>query len=483
VALGFSPLFAAPIALADPTPDQAVAELSAWRTQLGEAPVSSTTVPAWNMGCQRHNNYEHLHNLIGHLENAGDPGYTSSGATAGPDSVLSEQGSAAPPSDASLLPQRVWDSAIFHRAALLEPRLSRIGFNSTTFLNGGTYTSWICAWVQNAASDTSPFVPPHAIDNGRTTPGLTLYPSPANGAVEVPTTFPAGTESPDPAKEKGVNGATLGWLMNVEINGPWAQSGGGGIVFAHGVKAILEPDGTSNSVPVVVSQCGPSGCGNGDPGGTTDGPYLGGGFGIFPLQPLSPNTTYRVALTAGAVTDLQAANTYPVPAGYSWCFSTGPTYTPSADCAAPATGAGPAHHEGAPTLSGTSLSIAHRRPKLTLSLNAGNNAPAIKTVAISLPRGLSFATKAKALRKGVTLDGSGAGRLLFTAKRGRGGLTLSVNRPARNLQLTIDGPAIQLSSALARKVKRHAVRALKLVVKVTDAAGIATTFRPTFTYH
>jgi hypothetical protein len=320
-----------PDAQANPTPDQTVAALNTWRTELGEGTVSTTTVPSWNTGCNHHNNYENLNgNEITHAENAGNPGYTSDGAEAGSDSLLSTlvSGLGQTP-DSSLLPGPTWDAAVFQRAALLEPRLSRIGFNSSAFASVSSYQSFNCLWLLNQNAN-----PPQAIDNGQTTPALALYPSPGNGAYHVPTTFPAGTESPDPATETGVPvGAALGWLMNVELNGPWTSDGYGYLVYAHGVTATLAPDGTTNFVPLVVSQCGPSGCGGS--GGSAEGLYFKGGFGIFPTQPLAPDTVYRVVLTGGTVTDSAAHVDYPIPQGYSWCFSTGATYNPSADCAPP----------------------------------------------------------------------------------------------------------------------------------------------------
>jgi hypothetical protein len=336
-----------PVALANPTPGSAVEELNVWRGELGEGLVSTTTVGAWNTGCNHHNYYEHQNgNVLTHEDLSGNPGHTSDGAEAAADSVLGLAVSAPDPTpDASLLPGPTWDGAVFHRAALLDPRLAQVGFDSSTFLEGGVYRTFNCLWLQNQNSN-----PPQALDNSRTTPGLTLYPSPGNGAYGVPTVYPGG-ESPDPTKETGVPaGSTLGWLMNVEINGPWASAAYGYNAFAHGVTATLAPDGTSNLVPLVVSECGPSGCGGG--GGTSEGVYLKGGFGLFPTQPLAANTTYRVSITGGTVTDAVGHIDYPL-AGYSWCFSTGASYTPSADCAAPSTAA----EEPANPNASTSISI------------------------------------------------------------------------------------------------------------------------------
>ena len=88
----------------------AIAELNSWRAQLGESPVSTTSVPAWNLGCQHHNNYMQLHNTLTHFETDTNPanGYTADGAIAGPDSVLAQEiQSPTPTPDSALLPAPV----------------------------------------------------------------------------------------------------------------------------------------------------------------------------------------------------------------------------------------------------------------------------------------------------------------------------------------------------------------------------------------
>jgi hypothetical protein len=340
-------LLGAPAALAtsvgnEPSPAQAITELNAWRAQLGETAVSTTDVPQWDAGCAHHDTYMQDNGGLVHPESPTAPGYTPDGAIAGPDSVLAEAVSGPNPTpEPALLPAADWDGAVFHRVAVLEPRLSQIGFATETFgPSAGAYTSWSCLWDQNI--ENPPYAGVSAIDNSATKPAdLTLYPSPANGATDVPTAFPGG-ESPDPTTETGVNGATLGWLINVEINGPWADGGDGGIVWSHGVTATLEPDGTSSQVPIVVSQCGSTHCASSAGAclapSTALGCYFGGGFGIFPLQPLRPDTMYRVT-AAGSIGDTNVDPAFDKAFSTSWCFSTGPTYTPSADCA-PAGGNG-----------------------------------------------------------------------------------------------------------------------------------------------
>jgi hypothetical protein len=304
------------VAHADPTPQAALTDLNTWRTSLGEAPAT-TLVSAWNTGCQHHNTYEYDNGkTLSHPETPGNPGYTSDGAEAGPDSVLAEEVSsptAVPDSD--LLPRAAWEAAVFHRDALLQPRLRDIGFSSSTFDSSGDFYSFVCLWDQTAMG-----VSPNAMDNSAAarTPALTLYPSPGNGAANVPVAFPGG-ESPDPAQETGVpSGAHLGWLISVAINGPWADAYYGNFVYARSVTATLVPDAGGPAVPIVISQHG-----------TSEGDYLDGGFGIFPTQPLHANTTYRVTVS-GKVTDGIANVDYPF-SNRTWCFSTG-TYVTSASC-------------------------------------------------------------------------------------------------------------------------------------------------------
>jgi hypothetical protein len=390
-----------PAAWANPTPATAVEELNTWRVELGESPVSTTTVGAWNTGCSHHDNYEHVNeDLLTQVEMAGHGGYTSDGAEAGKNSALGLAVAAPGPTpDAALLPGPTWDGAVFHRAALLDPRLAQIGYDSTTFAEGGVFRTFSCLWEQNQNAN-----PPQALDNTRTTPGLTLYPSPGNGAYGVPTTYPGG-ESPDPTQETGVPaGSTLGWLLNVNINGPWANGGSGYVVYAHGVSATLAPDGTSNFVPLAVSECGPSGCGGG--GGTFEGSYLRGGFGLFPTQPLAADTTYRVALTAGTVTDSAGHAEYPL-AGYSWCFSTGASYTVSADCAAPSTAAEePANPNASPAISITpppvitppSTTVGPATPGTSAPTQSTPPAPSGATVRCTVPN-LKGATLSLARKK------------------------------------------------------------------------------------
>jgi hypothetical protein len=130
---------------------------------------------------------------------------------------------------------------------------------------------------------------------------------------------------------------------------------------------------------------------------------------------------------------------------------------------------------GPPTASKESLTgVGKSKPKLSFTVNAGANAPALKKVAISLPKGLKFATKAKKLAKGIAVTGPGGKHVKFTLKVSHGTLTISLKAATTSLKITIKGPAITVSSALAKKVKHKKVKTLSVTVKATNASNATT---------
>jgi hypothetical protein len=142
----------------------------------------------------------------------------------------------------------------------------------------------------------------------------------------------------------------------------------------------------------------------------------------------------------------------------TWGSSTTATPTP------------PAPPNGKATSSHTSLSgIGKRKAKLGFTLTVGRNAPAIKAIAIGLPKGLGFSSSKKNLAKGINVKGSGAKKLKFTAKVSRGKLTITLKTAASNAGVTISNPEIGVSKALAGNVKRHKVKALHVTVAATDS--------------
>lgn len=134
---------------------------------------------------------------------------------------------------------------------------------------------------------------------------------------------------------------------------------------------------------------------------------------------------------------------------------------------------------GKPSESRGSLSgVAKRKARLAFTIKAGANAPAIKTISVSLPRGLGFTHKTKKLRKGITVRGANFRRLKFTIKLRRGTLQIKLRSAAKTVHVTIAGSAITVSKKLARAVKHKKTKKLRVVLKVTDASNATTTLRP-----
>lgn len=247
-----------------PTPDEALADWNAWRAEAGELPVTEMK-PEWNHGCELHNAYMAGTGVMTHYEESSSPFYTPEGADAGASSDLA--GAPGTP--------RIFEAAVFHRAALLNPRLNISGFDAS---QGHT-----CVRVLGGE------------DPERRTPSLTAYPWPPNGAPHVETTFRA-MESPDP-RQYDPNGGQLGYLLSVNLNGPWRYPGNLTIYAAS--KTLTATDGSTDEL--VFKDMG----------------Y--GAFGLFPADPLHTNIGYQVHVI-GQADDRSNKTSYPF--DISWQFRT-----------------------------------------------------------------------------------------------------------------------------------------------------------------
>jgi subtilase family serine protease len=132
------------------------------------------------------------------------------------------------------------------------------------------------------------------------------------------------------------------------------------------------------------------------------------------------------------------------------------------------------------------LSTAHRlsglgkgRPKLTVSVAAGAFAPALKSVTIRLPGGLSFAKKAKSVTKGITVK-SASKKVAFSAKVNGGALIITFKVAVTSASVRLVGPTITISKSEATKIRKHKVPKLKISLKATDASNRTTGFSVTF---
>jgi subtilase family serine protease len=134
---------------------------------------------------------------------------------------------------------------------------------------------------------------------------------------------------------------------------------------------------------------------------------------------------------------------------------------------------------GRPTAKSVTITgLGKGRPKLSFTLTAGSNAPALKGVTVTLPKGLSFATKVKTLDKGITLK-SGAKKLKFTAKVARGALAVAFKSATRSASLTLVKPAVTISKSEAASIRKHKIKQLVFKLKTTNASKQTTTLSVT----
>jgi subtilase family serine protease len=126
---------------------------------------------------------------------------------------------------------------------------------------------------------------------------------------------------------------------------------------------------------------------------------------------------------------------------------------------------------GKPTTKSVKLSgLSQGKPKFSFTVGAGSNAPALKSVSITLPGGLSFAKKVKSLDKGISLK-SGGKKDKFTVKLSHGVLTISFKSAVRIAAVTIGAPAISISRSERTKISDHKVKRLTVDLKTTDTSN------------
>lgn len=248
--------------------------LNEWRSRVGVPPVAHD--PAQTDGCRAHAQYYRLTGEQGHNENPSNPGYTSAGAKAAASSNLSYGGGAKGP--------YTWESAVYHRIGLLDPRLASTGF-----------------WAEHELACMGTL----AIDNNRTTPTLTSYPYPYDGQIDVETEFPC-LEIPNPCDN--VPGKDPGFLLSVLFNGPFTFRLGGPQV----ALASLTPDG-GLPVPLTVE----------DNDSGLNRSYLRGGLVLIPDEHLLEGTWYTATVSGTYAIDSNfEGEPQLVPFSASWRFRT-----------------------------------------------------------------------------------------------------------------------------------------------------------------
>lgn len=269
------PLTGAPAAHAATSADEGLAQLNAMRARLGLAVVAAHD-PALDDACAKHLSYLARNGLESspvHPEDPTRPGYTPEGDRAGRNGVL-----AGVWHGGQRTVEDIWGDAVYHRSVLMRPRLNAIGYAQTD-------DGMACLTVGD-------------YDNARRTPTATVYPYPADGTQDVPTTFTV-PEVPDPSAEVPEATGRLGYLLSGTVNGPW--SSGAQVT----ITSASLTDEAGAPAPVHVADI-------------TSSPVLGGGdFGLFPTQPLKPAQWYTAHVEGVAVDETQSW-----PLSMTWRFRT-----------------------------------------------------------------------------------------------------------------------------------------------------------------
>jgi subtilase family serine protease len=132
--------------------------------------------------------------------------------------------------------------------------------------------------------------------------------------------------------------------------------------------------------------------------------------------------------------------------------------------------------EGRPSVVSRSLTLLNTgRPQLSLKLQAGSLAPALRSVSVqSRSRGLRLSTKRPSLIKGIVARAGS--RLKIVSRAHAGVISVRVSRAAgtRALTLRIGTPELSLSPSLGASLGTPHPGRPKLTLVITDAQGVST---------
>lgn len=239
-------------ASAGPSPRTALNDLNQMRAASGIPRVRSVK-RRWNKGCRLHNNYMRRTGDFSHRQRRSSRYYTRLGAITAARSVIAQPGA---------LPTRAFGETIYHRLAMLQPRLIRTGYSGQF----GHTCLQVLSGVSNAASVR--------------TASAVAYPWPAIGQTGLDPVF-SQNEWPDPRAD-APGAARLGTPITFSVNGPWrnwklAKS------YVTSMSMVSE---LGQSIPVSVSDAS-----------SRNRAYLYGGFAILPRQGLTKNTWFTVRVS------------------------------------------------------------------------------------------------------------------------------------------------------------------------------------------
>jgi hypothetical protein len=111
--------------------------------------------------------------------------------------------------------------------------------------------------------------------------------------------------------------------------------------------------------------------------------------------------------------------------------------------------------------------LGKRKPALSFGWDVAKNSKALTGIAITLPKGLSFA-KAKSVTQGLVVKSGGKKATIKKLTVKKGELVITLKKKATKLTVSLTRPALKITGAEATKVKKGKVKSLKL--KVTGIA-------------
>lgn len=240
----------------------AIAALSAQRAANG-IPAGLAEDPALSSDCAAHDHYMAINHALTHTEIVSDPGYSTGGAYAGQNAVLTR--------GADWSSGNPYEFAPLHLDQLLAPRLAVLG---SADAEGFSCTTTFPGWTRPDPAAVTVYTYPG--------PGATIYPSEV--ARELPWTPGDLVGIPQP-KRTGPNILVLADAPGQSPKANPATLTGATLTGPAGPVEVKTVDGTTT-----VPSGGPT---------STLGKYISPGGFIIPVSPLVPGTTYRVHVVVG----------------------------------------------------------------------------------------------------------------------------------------------------------------------------------------
>jgi hypothetical protein len=141
---------------------------------------------------------------------------------------------------------------------------------------------------------------------------------------------------------------------------------------------------------------------------------------------------------------------------------------------------------GKPAGTASVKGLSSGKPVLHVHVTHGSNAPNVSSVAITVGSGLKFSKKAFVKKctghghhkkcttkvKGLSVTG---GKIKKVVLHGSGRIVITFTHAVSAASITMRSPLLTESKGLQKKAKKHKVKSVKVVLKVTDAKGTRTT--------